>query len=102
MNERELTMVFFDTLNRSTNEATAILVRPRYPLRELRPRLSDGMLCLTVAKKGYGYKDHSHRPMNVAADVEGIAHALENPVFLVVSVEDREKSVQITIKEKLL
>lgn len=77
---------------------------PRYPLRELRPKLTDdGNVILSVAKFGYGYKYRGPRPREPpAVDVYGIKEvlntALEKP-YQIREVQDQGRNVLIIMED---
>lgn len=85
--------------------ALSVLSWPRYPLRELRPQLTnDGTVVLTVAKFGYGYKHRGPRPREPpVADIRGIREVLNmalDPAYQIVEVQDQGREILIMIKRR--
>ena len=98
MRECEAVAALMTAWANSYDPALSVLSWPGYPLRELRPQLTDdGAVVLTVAKRGYGYKHRGPKPREPpAADVRGIREvlntALEYP-YQIVDVEDRGREI---------
>lgn len=101
MRECEAVAALMTAWANSRDPALSVLSWPGYPLRELRPQLTDdGAVILTVAKRGYGYKYRGRKPREPpAADLRGIREvlniALESP-YHITEVQDQGR--EITIK----
>lgn len=85
--------------------ALAALHFPRYAIRELCPRkLPDGAVELTVAKRGFGYKQHGRRPSTPPrVDLRGVGELLGNHLpcgITIRSVEDGGKNIIIILEGK--
>lgn len=85
--------------------ALAALHFPRYAFRELCPRkLPDGAVELTVAKRGFGYKQHGRRPSTPpCVDLRGVGELLGNHLpcgITIRSVEDGGKNIIIILEGK--
>lgn len=103
MNIHNVVAAFMTAWASCYDPALSVLSWPRYPLRELRPQLTDnGNMILTVAKFGYGYKHRGSRPREPpAADVYGIREvlnaALELP-YHIREVQDQGREILIIME----
>lgn len=84
--------------------ALAVLHYPRYAFRELCPRqLPDGAVELTIAKWGFGYKQHGRRPrVPPRVDLRGVRERLSvhlPPNITIRSVADAGTKIYIEMEE---